>query len=161
MLENENLELFWVESNPNSFFAHCNLPYAFKEQYCAVDVVAIQHTEKSCFPFFTKQSKIDDFQNCGNYLVTTSSLLLLLSSNTRNTIHSFLAKSDIACLDSNLKWKLLLKSRLTFFELSKSWWAGWIIIAIILQHNAFVKALYNRGFVFWVLMMWHHSGRTP
>ena len=130
----------------------------------AVDVVAIQHTEKSCFPFFTKQSKIDDFQNCGNYLVTTSSLLLLLllSSKTRNTIHSFLAKSDIACLDSNLKWKLLLKSRLTFFELSKSWWAGRIIIAIILQYyNAFVKALCYRGYVFWVSIMWHYSGRTP
>ena len=28
------VELFWVESNSKSFFAHCNLPYTFKEHYC-------------------------------------------------------------------------------------------------------------------------------
>ena len=33
MPEMKNLELFWVESNPKSFFAHCNLPYTFKEHY--------------------------------------------------------------------------------------------------------------------------------
>ena len=32
----EILDLCWVESNPNSFFAHCNLPYTFKEHYCTL-----------------------------------------------------------------------------------------------------------------------------
>ena len=126
------------------------------------DVVAIQHTEKSCFPFSRNNRKLMTFKIVAIiWWPHPPSLFLPLSSKRRNTIHRFLAKSNIACSDSNLKWKLLWKSRLTFFELSKSWWAGWIIIAIILQHNAFVKALYNRGFVFWVLMMWHHSGRIP
>ena len=33
-LENENLDLFWVESNPISFLAHCIFSDTFTEHYC-------------------------------------------------------------------------------------------------------------------------------
>ena len=35
-LENENLDLFWLEFNPISFFAHCIFSDTFTEHYCFV-----------------------------------------------------------------------------------------------------------------------------